>query len=268
MLVAVAPVSGLVAFVFHHLVVDAVSWRLLLGDLLSLYMHHKTGLALTLAPKTASFQTWTTHLQTWATAPALKEAEGPYWARQFAEGTPTRLPRATGGSSGDNTRGAPIVLRYTAAETAAVVSLCGAAYRCSAEELLLAGLTRGFHRQFGDDRPLIDLEVCGRDCFVLPSACGQGPRVPWGPGDTAVCAAWVQTPAVEQVLRQRKKNLCNCTDRLHLEIQQRSPLSPDIRTARRALPPTKHQTSPPTELTTEVGVGTMFYRMDTFSCPE
>jgi amino acid adenylation domain-containing protein/non-ribosomal peptide synthase protein (TIGR01720 family) len=49
--------------VMHHLIVDTVSWRILLEDLESLYEQLKTGVAPGLPPKTDSFKVWSQGLE-------------------------------------------------------------------------------------------------------------------------------------------------------------------------------------------------------------
>lgn len=49
---ALDPSTGTVEVVAHHLVVDAVSWRILLMEWLAVYAHHAHGAPLTLAPPT------------------------------------------------------------------------------------------------------------------------------------------------------------------------------------------------------------------------
>lgn len=58
----------------HHLVVDGVSWRILLADLLDLYNQLDTHSSLTLPPKTTAFGDWTRHLQG-----QQFTATSPYW---------------------------------------------------------------------------------------------------------------------------------------------------------------------------------------------
>ena len=45
-------------FVAHHMVVDALSWRIILEDVWEAYSQASNSLAILLSPKTASFQAW------------------------------------------------------------------------------------------------------------------------------------------------------------------------------------------------------------------
>ncbi|MDY7094186.1 MAG: non-ribosomal peptide synthase/polyketide synthase [Acidobacteriota bacterium] len=64
----------------HHLVIDAVSWRVLLEDLQTLLTQLKTGRDLELLPKTTSFKAWGERLTAHAASDQLA-AQIPYWSR-------------------------------------------------------------------------------------------------------------------------------------------------------------------------------------------
>jgi NRPS condensation-like uncharacterized protein len=61
--------------VIHHLVVDGVSWAILLEDLTRLYTQLKQANPVTLPLKTTSFKSWAEHLEQQAPAPAALH----YW---------------------------------------------------------------------------------------------------------------------------------------------------------------------------------------------
>src|SRR6266516_3750575 len=62
----------------HHLVIDGVSWRILLEDLHVVYTALEEGRAVQLAPKTVSFKHWAAALMAYASS---REAQGElaYW---------------------------------------------------------------------------------------------------------------------------------------------------------------------------------------------
>jgi non-ribosomal peptide synthase protein (TIGR01720 family) len=67
--------------VIHHLVVDAVSWQILLEDLQSGYEQALRGEAIKLPPKTSSYQKWARRLPEYAGSQTL-QAESNYWLEQ------------------------------------------------------------------------------------------------------------------------------------------------------------------------------------------
>lgn len=67
-----------VAFFAHHLVIDAVSWRVLLQDFATLYSQAKINATFKLPLKTNSFQEWSLHLKSYAKN-SLENDERTYW---------------------------------------------------------------------------------------------------------------------------------------------------------------------------------------------
>ena len=74
----------------HHLLVDAVSWGILVGDLKTIYQQLKTETKVLLPPKTASYKDWGTHLLRLANTGQIN-GEKEFWHRQ-SQGV-TSLPR-------------------------------------------------------------------------------------------------------------------------------------------------------------------------------
>src|SRR6202035_5756908 len=74
----------------HHLVVDGVSWRILLEDLRSGYEQLERGERVQLPAKTSSFKSWSEHLQRYADSEELR-GELAYWRSLEVHNT-ARLP--------------------------------------------------------------------------------------------------------------------------------------------------------------------------------
>ncbi len=81
-LATLADGSQRLLLVIHHLVVDGVSWRILLEDLQSVYRQLVAGGTAQLPAKTSAFKTWAERLQAHASGPALL-AELPFWQAQL-----------------------------------------------------------------------------------------------------------------------------------------------------------------------------------------
>ncbi len=71
--------NDLLHIVIHHLVIDGVSWRILLEDLAMLMINKERVDAVVLPMKTDSFQTWAKHLHQYAAGTRM-EQEIPYWS--------------------------------------------------------------------------------------------------------------------------------------------------------------------------------------------
>lgn len=68
-------------WVIHHLVVDGVSWRILLEDLQAVYNQMKQGQRVRLPAKSTSFKEWSERLQTYSDSGISKEVQD-YWNEQ------------------------------------------------------------------------------------------------------------------------------------------------------------------------------------------
>ncbi|MCJ8282296.1 MAG: condensation domain-containing protein, partial [Rivularia sp. ALOHA_DT_140] len=64
--------------IIHHLVIDSVSWRILLTDLATAYKQIETGINIELPPKTTSFKTWSNQLINYAQLQTVLD-ELNYW---------------------------------------------------------------------------------------------------------------------------------------------------------------------------------------------
>ncbi|MEU8622514.1 amino acid adenylation domain-containing protein [Streptomyces sp. NPDC048623] len=78
---------GRLLLLAHHLVVDGVSWRILVPDLMDRWADAEAGRPLALEPVRTSFRTWAERLAARATG-AAAEAELPLWERMTAEADP------------------------------------------------------------------------------------------------------------------------------------------------------------------------------------
>ena len=67
----------------HHLVVDGVSWRVLLDDLQTVYRQLDAEQSVKLPAKTSAFKDWSARLQAYAGSESLRE-ELSWWQSQLA----------------------------------------------------------------------------------------------------------------------------------------------------------------------------------------
>ncbi|MFG0382325.1 amino acid adenylation domain-containing protein [Pseudomonas sp. zbq_18] len=117
----------------HHLVIDGVSWRVLLEDLQRACLQLASGLAVQLPAKTSAFKTWGERLAGWKA-----DAQLPYWQAQQTGG---ELPLQSQESGSEGTR-ERIELSLDAAFTRELLQAGQQAYRLRADELLLTALSR------------------------------------------------------------------------------------------------------------------------------
>ncbi|MGF1480498.1 MAG: amino acid adenylation domain-containing protein [Cyanophyceae cyanobacterium] len=121
----------------HHLVIDGVSWRILLADLQQIYQQLQQGQAVQLPPKTTAFKTWAEQLPVWANSKHLQE-QLDYW-RTVATFPTISLPV----ESDVKNRVADarsLSISLSPQETAALLQEVPAAYQTQIDEILLTAL--------------------------------------------------------------------------------------------------------------------------------
>jgi len=126
--------------VAHHLVIDAVSWRIVLNDLAILCRQYVNGTQAVLPPKTTSFQTWAEELRHYASTGEASQAVA-FWKSQspaIASGV------GTDSANSRNTYAAAktVQRQLTIDETRRFVHQATKAYRTSPAELLLTAVAK------------------------------------------------------------------------------------------------------------------------------
>ncbi|WP_248752418.1 non-ribosomal peptide synthase/polyketide synthase [Pseudomonas sp. MWU15-20650] len=147
--------------VIHHLVVDGVSWRILLEDLQSTYQQLAQGARVTLPAKTSATRAWAERLQTYARSAALTQ-ELVWWQTQL-QGSPVGLPGADPQASLSNQLALSVSTHLDAGYTRRLLQDAPSAYRTQINDLLLTALARVITRWSGEASMLIRLEGHGRE---------------------------------------------------------------------------------------------------------
>ncbi|WP_377806054.1 amino acid adenylation domain-containing protein [Azospirillum sp. A29] len=151
----------------HHLVVDGVSWRVLLEDLQLACTQLERGEAVVLPAKTASFQSWGEALRRHAASGALKDELS--WWRDSLRDAPAGLAGVAEPVSPAALRVATSAVartRLDAGWTKRLLSSAPAAYRTRVNDLLLTALSRVLCRWSGEASALVQLEGHGREELV------------------------------------------------------------------------------------------------------
>lgn len=145
--------------VIHHLVVDGVSWRILLEDLHTAYGQLAAGETVLLPAKTTSFQHWSRRLREYAD---MSPATSHYW-HDLASTPITPLP--VDKCAGDNieTCTDEITFSLSNQQTEALLRKVPPVYRTRIDDVLLAALAQVVGHWSGLDSILIDLESHGRE---------------------------------------------------------------------------------------------------------
>ncbi|MEQ5838800.1 amino acid adenylation domain-containing protein [Paraburkholderia acidicola] len=144
--------------VIHHLAVDAVSWRVLLGDLQLACAQLAEGNPIALPPRTTSYQAFARQLHAAAQTPRLA-AQLDYW--QALASVPASLSSTPRGER--TLKPVSATLRLDQHATRRLLQEAPAAYRTQINDLLLVALGRVLCSFAGHDALRIDLEGHGRD---------------------------------------------------------------------------------------------------------
>ncbi|HWO66711.1 MAG TPA: amino acid adenylation domain-containing protein, partial [Umezawaea sp.] len=146
--------------VIHHLVVDGVSWRILLGDLETAYRQAVAGQRVELEPVGTRFTQWAHRLAEHVRSGAF-DAELPHWT--------AALDRAAGDvpvdRDGPNTAASTRVVsvRLDREHTDALLHRVPDVYRTQVNDVLLSALGRALAAWTGRDRVAVTMEGHGRE---------------------------------------------------------------------------------------------------------
>jgi amino acid adenylation domain-containing protein/thioester reductase-like protein/non-ribosomal peptide synthase protein (TIGR01720 family) len=150
--------------VIHHLVVDGVSWRIILQDLYHGYMQASRNEAVTFSPKTDSFKDWSDKLADYADSREIL-AEATYWAG--IELLPVKpLPKdhhVIERRCKDNDF---VRVALTAEETERLLKRSNTAYNTTIDDLLLTALGLTVREWAGTERIAINMEGHGREEII------------------------------------------------------------------------------------------------------
>ncbi|MEW9701791.1 amino acid adenylation domain-containing protein, partial [Paenibacillus sp. SI8] len=147
--------------VIHHLVVDGVSWRILIEDLAAGYEQFEKGEEIRLPQKSDSFQTWAEQLATYANSPAL-EKDRAYWQRVIQSDV-APLPKDFAHNESLVSESEIVTVQWTELETEQLLKHAHRAYHTDVNDLLLTALGTALHEWTGMERIAVNMEGHGRE---------------------------------------------------------------------------------------------------------
>ncbi|MBQ4844782.1 non-ribosomal peptide synthase/polyketide synthase [Pseudoalteromonas sp. MMG005] len=145
-------------FVIHHLVVDGVSWRVLLDDLAVAYEQAIEGKSLTLALKSHSYQYWADRVREY---PSQFKDEFAYWSEQVTQ--PLQLPNLNAQGSALALHRAAVSVNLDKVRTESLLHDAPKVYRTQINDLLLSALSEALYQWLGQSEVSINLEGHGRE---------------------------------------------------------------------------------------------------------
>jgi amino acid adenylation domain-containing protein/non-ribosomal peptide synthase protein (TIGR01720 family) len=153
--------SDRLLLIVHHVVVDGVSWRVLLEDLQAAYQQHVCGRVIQLPAKTTSLKQWAERIQSHAQSNVLEQEEVYWLDRRRTQVKPVPVDDPLG----DRTEVS--VERVTGSlseeETDALLHEVPSAYQTQINEVLLAALVQALGSWMQSSIVLVDLEGHGRE---------------------------------------------------------------------------------------------------------
>ncbi len=130
---------GRLLLVLHHLVVDGMSWRILIPDLAAAYAQAAAGGPVELVPVGTSFRRWSQLMTELACAPG-REAELPLWTETLFGGVSLPVERPLDPGRDTMGRLQTLTLVLPAQRTAPLLALVPAAFESTVNDALLTAL--------------------------------------------------------------------------------------------------------------------------------
>ncbi len=149
--------------VVHHLIIDGVSWRILLEDFETLYHQIRNKKPLALPLKSDSYQNWSRSLVTYTSGLAFLSTEV-YWSNILKQKA-NELPRDTEGSNliKDSDKE---VFQLTKKQTSKLLTEVNSVFGTHINDIFLTAILLSFKKIYGQDRIFIDIESHGRENII------------------------------------------------------------------------------------------------------
>ncbi len=145
-------------FVIHHLVVDGVSWRILLDDFLAAYQAFSTGREWTVGVRSAGYRAWAQSLERLAQSERMLH-QVPYWERILQE-TQGELPLRAQSTGALRAAQRHDVVELDEGETERLLAELKSGSHLV--DWILAGLAKSLYRWSGSESFLLAYETHGR----------------------------------------------------------------------------------------------------------
>jgi non-ribosomal peptide synthase protein (TIGR01720 family) len=156
--------GGRLLLLAHHLVVDAVSWRVLLDDLRLAYEQAATRTTPSLPAKTTSYKEWAERLRALAQAPTVAVDLEHWRSRPWREAVVLPLDHVAGQNVSGSVR--RVVTAFGAEATRVLLQEVPRRHDVQVQEVLAYALARTLGAWAGTRAPLFHIEGHGREAGV------------------------------------------------------------------------------------------------------
>ncbi len=153
-----------ILIVIHHLVIDGVSWRILLEDFHTIYSQLKMQQELLLPAKTSSFKYWAEKLVEYARSDALYR-ELDFW-RSFIDGDIPHIPIDHPEATNQEADAVFLERKLDQEFTKSLLQNVSSAVNINPGVILLAALANAFNSLTGAKTFYVDLEGHGREDII------------------------------------------------------------------------------------------------------
>ncbi|MBP5975680.1 amino acid adenylation domain-containing protein [Brasilonema sp. CT11] len=150
--------------IIHHLVVDGVSWRILLEDLQTAYQQLSQGKTIQLPDKTTSFKDWALQLTEYAQSEILK-SQLDYWLSRSYDAVDS-IPVDYGQGINTTASARIVSVSLNEAETLSLLQDVPKAYKTQINDILLTALALVLSGWTNSDSVLFNLEGHGREEII------------------------------------------------------------------------------------------------------
>lgn len=158
------PDSDHLLIVAHHLVMDGLSWRVILEDFSAGYLQSLQQQEIRFQDKTDSYQEWASKLFKYANGEEVQR-EITYWMnmeQQYVGPLPKDYDATTNSKNTSETA----ILRFTGEETNTLLKHVNQAYNTMIDDILLTALVLAVKSWKGEAKLLINLEGHGRESIL------------------------------------------------------------------------------------------------------
>jgi amino acid adenylation domain-containing protein/non-ribosomal peptide synthase protein (TIGR01720 family) len=153
--------SGRLLLVVHHLVVDGVSWRIILEDLQTAYEQNRKGITIQLPAKSTSYKEWAERLDEYGRTSIPEDVKN-YWKQQTVI-DPRGLPALHADEIATEASTEQVTMVLSEEETRALLQDAPAKYRAHISEILLAALAGAVSHWANVSAMTIHVEGHGRE---------------------------------------------------------------------------------------------------------
>ncbi|TKI15898.1 amino acid adenylation domain-containing protein, partial [Lysinibacillus sphaericus] len=148
--------------VIHHLIVDGVSWRIILEDLFSAYDSLSNHLEISFPDKTSSFQEWTKRLKDYANNNFSDEIS--YWTEISSNSKSLEnFPFGTNKQNSIRKHNQRYSIQVSEKNTELLLKKVNKFFKTTLNEILLAILSKSIYEVWKQERILINIEGHGRE---------------------------------------------------------------------------------------------------------